>query len=142
MTVAVRILPEAGLVLVRYAGFATVEATLAALGRAAADPAFARCARHLVDLRHVTGFERDHARFFAMQARIAGHAPVLPAGLLVVYLAPTETAQRMAQMARKSWEGVGDMTIIVAADAEGAASVLGLKGPAALADLLRAGFGE
>ena len=126
MPVTVRILHDHGLVVVRYDGEATIEGTLAALTGAAADPAFAASRRHLIDMRDVTGYERDFARFFAMQAQFADHVPARAGDLLAVYIAPGRPAQEMAQMAARTWDGHTDVAIRIVADSGDAGDLLGL----------------
>ncbi|MFN3642385.1 MAG: hypothetical protein ACK4TB_05595 [Gemmobacter sp.] len=126
MTVSIRTLPRHGLVVVRYAGLATVADTLAAAAEAMRDPAYALAPRHLVDVTRITGYERDFPAFFAMQARLADHVPAGRGELIVAYAAPTRAGQEMAQMARKSWEGSGPVIIRVAPDIAGALDMLGL----------------
>ena len=128
MPVATRILPRASLVLVTYSGVAGIDESLAAIRDCAADPNFQSWFAHLVDLRAVTGYERDIAAFFAMQAQAIDHFPITADhghSFRMVMIAPPGPARGMAELVRRTWEGLGHAIVLVQEDEAGALAVLG-----------------
>ena len=126
MPVSFRILPERGLVYVRYTGRAAVADSTTAFAQYAAHPDFAPGQKQLVDLSGVTDMERDFPALMAHQAQKA--AAFMPAGAqaLMVYFAPTEIAQRMARTILRSWDGIDAVAAVLTEDEAQALSILGL----------------
>lgn len=135
MPVTFRILPRFTLVLVTYAGCAGLDETIRGARACAADPAFRPSMRHLVDLRAVTGWERDFAGFMAMQAQLAGIFGWHRSAAMVVAIAPHAPAREMAGLVTRSWDGLTGPALRMALDEEQALSMLGLP-EGSLADLL------
>ncbi len=106
MSVSFEILPDRGLVYVRYIGTALVSESARCFGQYAAHKDFAPGQKQLVDLSGVTGYERDYPRIFDLQMR---KADVFMDGVtqtLLVYFAPTQTAMSLASLIARSWDGV------------------------------------
>jgi hypothetical protein len=83
--------------------------------------------RQLCDLSRVTGVERNFPELLKMQARFV--ETLLPAGrdLLVTFYAPTRAGQELAQMARKSWQGLEALVVLIHEDEAEALALLGLR---------------
>ena len=107
MSATYRILPERGLVYVRYEGFVTMDQSVAVIGGYINDPARRPGQMQLVDLSAVTGFEFDFVRLMALQAQKAG---IFLDGndmqTLLVYYAPHDEGYEMAKLILRSWQGV------------------------------------
>lgn len=68
MTVNFCIIPERGLVVVRYSDFAAIDDTMAASKAYLAHPDYAAGQKQLVDFTNITGYEKDYVRFMNLQA--------------------------------------------------------------------------
>lgn len=124
MPVTYRILPERGLVYVRYVGFAALPETNDLLTRYMADPDRRPGQKQLVDLSEVTGFERDFVSLMAVQARKA-EAFVQPgAQTLLVYYAPHDAGFEMARLRARSWLGISSVVATIQRDATAALDIL------------------
>lgn len=120
MPVTFQLVPRRNLLVARYSGLAGVEETVVAAEAASRLPGFHPGMRHLVDLAGITDYERDFVAFFRMQARLGETYARVPAELVISYYAPTRIAHEMAQLARRSWEGL-DLAVIRIFDTEEAA---------------------
>jgi len=106
MPIDFKILPERGLVYIRYAGVITFPETAQAFGRYMQHPDMRPGQKQLVDLARVSDWERDFSGLLKLQASKAdaflgsGHETHF------VYYAPTELTQAMARMILRSWEDV------------------------------------
>ncbi len=125
MSLSYRILPNRGLVYVRYGSrvdFAESGALFAAYSR---DPDFRPGQKQLVDFSNVTEIDTDYARLLAVQAAKI-EAFVYPAGeTLMVYFAPTPETDRVARWALRSWDGVAGVVVRIFNDEAAALSFLG-----------------
>jgi hypothetical protein len=129
MPVSYQILPHRNLVLVTYTGHAGLAETLEQISDCTRQPEFRPWMRHLVDVSQITGYERDFPGFFAMQARAMDDLPPHPDGLVIAFLAPTRIGQEMAQMTRRSWDGLDKIILRVFDTEEAALSFLGIAEP-------------
>jgi hypothetical protein len=137
MPIEMRLLPEYALVLATYRGRAGLQETLEAMQTCAADPDFQPHFSHLIDLQQVTDYERDLTKFFQMQARAIDIFPVLShegRPLSMVLIAPPGAPRGMAELVRRSWDGLNQILIIIQENEAQALSVLGLP-HTTLADL-------
>ena len=126
MSLTFQILPERGLVYVRYDGTALIDQSAQVFASYAAHPDFARGQRQLVDLSGVTGFERDYVRLFELQMKKADVFTRDTSQTLMVYYAPHETALKMANLIVRSWDGIeGAFPRIVGTSEADALQVLG-----------------
>ena len=136
MPIAFEIFPRRGLVVVEYSGTALIDETARVFAVYARHPDAVAGQKHLVDLSRVTDVENDMPRLMALQARHAGEPArsVLPA--LLVFLAPTPLARRMADMVSRSWTGLGGPVIAILETEAEALAVVGCA-ETRLADLRR-----
>jgi hypothetical protein len=135
MPVTYRLLPRRNLVVVSFSGLAGLQETLEGARAAARQPAFRSHMRHLVDLRAVTGWERDFPGFMALQAQLMDIFHWRPSEALVVAIAPHRPAKEMSGLVARSWEGLDGPILRVVTDEEQALALLGLR-EGSLAELL------
>lgn len=136
MALTFEIYPNRGLVVITYSGRAEISETARVFAEYAQHPDAAPGQKHLLDLSRVTDVEQDFPRLMALQAKKAGELglPVMPA--MLVYWAPTSTAQRMADMVYKSWDGVNGPALAVIEDEAEALALVGCP-ETRIADLKR-----
>ncbi len=125
MPVTFRIIPERGLVVVWYAGYATVDETLAATHAYITHPDYAPGQKQIIDLSKIEKFERDYVRFMNMQASKAERLANADAQSLAVYVAPTPVSQDVAAMFVRSWEVVDAVVPLVQHNEADALALLG-----------------
>jgi len=105
MPVSFRILPDRGLVYVRYSGIAGARESQLAFAQYMQHPDCRPGQKHLVDLSDVIGFENDYGRLMELQALKAEHFVGQPVETLLAYFAPGVAAQQMAAFVLRSWQG-------------------------------------
>ncbi|EKD60758.1 MAG: hypothetical protein ACD_54C00567G0001 [uncultured bacterium] len=100
-------------------------------------PDYRPAMRQLCDLSRVTGVERDYLALLRMQAKIVESLYTPESELVVLFYAPQRAGREMAQMARKSWEGLNSVLVLILDREAQALAVLGLPEMSlqALADL-------
>lgn len=143
MPLRFRIVPEHAVIAVQYHGVAGLAETHAMIVECAAHPDFHPAYRHLVDLRDITDHERDLMGFFTLQARAIDAFPVISDGghgFHMVMIAPAGPPRAMAEMVRRSWDGLDLVRVVIQDSLEDALEVLGI-GPehreAVVAGLIR-----
>lgn len=126
MPVSFRLFPSRNLILFEYSGHIRLTEPAAAVQAAAEAAGYKPGMRHLVDVSQATGVDRDWPALLRQQAEIA--AVMVPQGpeQLVLFYAPTRPGQWMAQMARRSWEGLNIVSVRVIEDEAEALALLGL----------------
>ncbi len=126
MPASFRILNRHGIVYVRYSGHISLDNTLEVFGKYMQHPDRAAGQKHLVDFSDITGWDAEYVEMMAMQAKKAeaflGHA----AQTLIVYYAPTELGQSIAQLAVNSWEPFPAVVPTFQDTEEAALSILGV----------------
>jgi len=125
MPVEFKILPERGLVVVRYSGYAAVEDTLTATKAYISHPEYSAGQKQLVDMSGITGFEKDHVQFMEMQAEKAERLANSGLQSLVVYIAPTAISQDLSAMFVRSWIDVDAVVPLVQHSEAEALALLG-----------------
>lgn len=135
MPASFRILPDRGLVYVRYHGHATAQDGLDAFRAYMAHPDCRPGLKQLVDLSAVTDIEQDFTQLLKLQAVKADQFVTEGPQTLIVYFAPGEMPNRMAMQIIRSWEGQSHVVPRVLTDEAECLAVLGLA-EARLADLL------
>jgi hypothetical protein len=125
--VSFHILPHRQLILFTYTGHVTLQESMDIVAQAAAHPEYQPWMRQLCDLSAVTGVERDFPKLLRMQARII--EDLMPQGhdLQVLFFAPTRAGQEMAHMARKSWEGLNSVMVLIQDQEAAVLELLGLR---------------
>ena len=125
MTVNFCILPERGLVVVRYSGYAAIEDTLDATKAYVTHSDYAAGQKQLVDMTQITGYEKDYVKFMNMQAAKAERFVSSYAQSLVVYIAPTPISQGISAMFIRSWANVDAVVPLVQHSESEALALLG-----------------
>lgn len=126
MPVSFRLFPARNLILFRYTGHIRLPEPAEAVQASTQAQGFRSGMRHLVDVSEATGVDRDWPSLMRQQAEIA--AVMVPQGpeQLVLFYAPSRPGQWMAQMARRSWEGLNIVSVRVIEDEAEALALLGL----------------
>lgn len=75
------------------------------------DPGYQQGQSQLVDLSRMTGIEPEYARLLALQTVKATKGDDISEPILMVFFAPTEIAQRMAQKSRAAWQDVAKVRV-------------------------------
>ena len=126
MPVTFRILPRRNLVLFTYAGMVGLQESLEAIASCTRDPEYRADMRQLCDLSAVIGVERDFPALLKMQAKMVECLQPAENDLVVLFYAPGQAGQEMAQMARKSWEGLNSVLVLTQDNEAQALAMLGL----------------
>ncbi|GGD34058.1 hypothetical protein [Sinisalibacter lacisalsi] len=123
----VRILPEIGLVYVRYSSWMSIDESGAAFAEYLAHPDFRLGQKQLIDLTEVTEWDRDFTKLLALQARKADvfHQP--PHSTLLAMIAPTPKARTLANWVSRSWDQVDTVAYLVAETEAEALELLGIR---------------
>jgi hypothetical protein len=125
MSVSYRIFPDLGLVYVRYQGFARVADTERAFAAYSVDPDCRLGQKQLVDLREVSGFERDYPKLMQLQARKAELFATQGVETLVVYLVSSAETRDMVRTALRAWDGIDGLVALMQTDEAEALHLLG-----------------
>lgn len=125
MPLTFRILPDRGLVVARYSGFALIDETVSASKAYGSDPHYAPGQKQLIDMTHITGYEKDYVRFMEMQATKAKRYSGTDVQTIVVYVAPTQISREISGLFYRSWTDV-DAVVPMIQDSEAQAlAILG-----------------
>jgi hypothetical protein len=127
MSLSFRILPDRGLVYVRYFGHVMIADSMTAFADYMRHPDSRPGQKHLVDLSAVTGFEKDFTRILELQALKTEHFVGQPMETLLAYYAPSAEAQQMAALVLRSWEGTDHIVARVLLTEAETLAVLGLS---------------
>ncbi len=126
MPVQFKILPQYNLVVFTYSGHVTFQETSDVVAAAAADPDHRHGMRQLCDVSGVTEVERDFPALMKMQARLAESMIAKGPELLVLFYAPNLVGREMAEMARRSWDGLESVIVMVQDQEDLALTLLGI----------------
>ncbi|EAQ01472.1 hypothetical protein OB2597_01247 [Pseudooceanicola batsensis HTCC2597] len=127
MPLRYEILPEIGLVYIRYWGLATLQETAEAFLAYAQDPLFRPGQNHLIDLSRIDDYERNFPDLIKLQAAKADFIMTEGHRSLTVYYAPTRIGYAMALSIIRSWEGLNGVVPILTQDEGEALALLGVK---------------
>ena len=125
MPIDFRILPERGLVYIRYEGVITFPETAQAFGAYMQHPDMRPGQKQLIDLARVTDWEKDFSGLLKLQAEKADAFLGSGHETLFVYFAPTEPTRVMARMILRSWEDVPGVIPLLQETEADALDVLG-----------------
>lgn len=127
MPASFKIFPQHKFALFVYSGFVTFQESMDVVSACAAHPDHRPMMRQLCDLSGVTGVENDYAKLMKTQAKMV--ESLLPADgeLLVVFYAPTAAGRKTAEMARRSWEGLNSVIVLIQHRESEAMEILGLQ---------------
>jgi len=128
MAVSYRILAEHALVYVRYEGMASLSDGFKAFDAYLCDPLCRPGQKQFIDLSAVTEIERDFPKLMAFQAFKAMQFVAPGQQTLLVYFAPTEISQIMANLSLRSWAGFDHVAARMMEDEAAAMEFLGLRG--------------
>lgn len=126
MPVSFKVLPRRNLVLFTYSGMVGLQESMEVVAAATRHPDYRQTMRQLCDLSQVTGVERDFPALLKMQARIVESLYTPESELVVLFYAPGRAGREMAQMARKSWEGLNSVLVLILDRESQALAVFGL----------------
>lgn len=126
MPVEFTILPQHNLALFTYSGLVTFQDSANVVAAAAAHPNHSPSMRQICDVSRVTGVEKNYFALLQMQAQIVDSIAPKGSERLVIFYAPGKAGQEMAQLARKSWEGLNSVIILVQDDEAAALALLGI----------------
>jgi hypothetical protein len=126
MPVHFKILPQRNLVVFTYFGQVAFQEVSDVVAAAARHPDHRMGMRQLCDVSRVTGVERDFPALMKMQARIAEDLHPEGREMLVLFYAPTPVGKDIAQMARRSWEGLNSVIVLVQEQESEALALFGL----------------
>ncbi|APZ54404.1 hypothetical protein [Salipiger abyssi] len=129
MSVSFRILPQHGIVYIRYEGFALFDDTIRAVGAYTQHPESSPGQKHLVDLSRITGIEQDFVKLMQIQALKADAFIGGGAQTMIVYYAPTPLAFEVSKVILRSWDGIDAVVPLVQQSETGTLSLLGVGLP-------------
>ncbi len=113
MAVSFQIIPDRGLTIVTYADQVTIEESYRAAEHYQAHPDYRRGLKFLFDSSAATGRERDYVAFMEFHGRMLDLFADTGRDQLVGIYAPTEVAREMATLAKRSWEPIPHMVIMI-----------------------------
>ncbi len=126
MPVKFSILPHRALILFTYSGAVGLQESLDAVAACSAHPSYSPELRQLCDLTRVTSVERNSVKLLNMQAKVAENLRPGSTDLIVLFLATTPAGQQLAQSARRSWEGLNSVIVLIHDREDEALAMLGL----------------
>lgn len=119
MAVKFYILPEKSLCIVQYHGHVTISETMEEAQKCASHPDFSPSFRQLFDFSKVESHQEEMVEFFSMQAAMVDMYLPTKGELLAIFLVGSEASQEMANMVRKTWDGLDAVIIrILESEAE------------------------
>lgn len=125
MALTFQILPERGIVYVKYTGFLRLSESFDRLAEYRASPDYSPAQKHLVDLTEITDFERDFTKIMQLQATKIEMVANDITPTILTYYAPTKIGQAAARTALKSWEGLPHVVPLMAKTESQALSLIG-----------------
>lgn len=137
MPATFRILPSRNLAYCRYEGVIDAATAEQVFGEYESHPDHLPGQLQLVDLTHITGWEVEFVQAMKLQARRIPAVLKNGGETLLVYIAPTPLARKVAATALRSWAGMKGAVAMAMESEEQALSVLG-QPEASLAELFAA----
>ncbi len=127
MSVTFQIIPDSGLVYVKYGRVANVPDTRAALEEYRNSADFRAGQKHFVDMSLVQRIDYDVPEFFRLQLNKVETYFLNEAQTLIVYYAPHELAFEFARICQRSWEMFPQVACMIQQDEGEALALLGLR---------------
>ena len=127
MPVKFHILPQRNLILFTYSGMVGLQESMDAVSACARSAEYRPWMRQLCDLSLVTGVEKDFPKLLKMQAKFAEDLQDNGHDLIVLFYAPNKAGQELADMARRSWDGLNSVIVMVQTHEAEALALLGLR---------------
>jgi len=125
MPVEFKIVPERGLVVVRFSGFATVNDTMVATKDYISHPNYVAGQKQLVDMSNITDYEKDYVQFMNLQASKTERLARSGVQSLVAYIAPTEVSRDLSALFVRSWADVRSVVPLIQQSEAEALALLG-----------------
>ena len=126
MPATMRILPQHGLVFVRYVGVATLQDTMRVFSEYLSHADFRPGQKHLVDMSEVTEWDGSYVDLMSTQAHKAEAFVNQRSQTLIAYYVPTEVGRTIGQLVVNSWEPFPSVVPILVDTEETALSTLGV----------------
>ena len=126
MSVDFHIMPQYGLVYIRFGPTANVPDSRAMLQSYLSHPDFCFGQSQLVDLSHVRDIKHDFVDFFKLQMFKADVFRDNDVQTMIMYYAPHEKAYEVARLCQNSWNAIPSAVAIIQEDEAQSLSVLGL----------------
>lgn len=126
MPLTYTILPDLGVVYVKYWGVLNIAETVETFTRFTQDPDFRPDLRHLVDLAEVVEYERSFTELMKLQALKASALEPGPSPAYLIYYAPTRLSLTLAHQILKSWDGLDHLVARVVQSQDEALMLAGL----------------
>lgn len=127
MAVTFRLLPQQGIVVVRYEGRTSPAEALDSFNRYAQSEDFTPGQKHLIDLSGVTHLTTDYVALIKLEVAkafaLAGHG----VQTLMAYYAPTQQTLEMARLSQRCWDGIDAVVPRVFQLEQAALDFLGLR---------------
>ncbi len=127
MPVTFAIMPHRQLILFTYFGRVTIDEASEIVAQCARHPEYRPWLRQLCDVSGVTSVEQNFVSLLKMQAKFVETLQPDGHDLIVVFYAPTAVGKSMAEMARKSWEGLNSVIVMVQPNEAETLGMLGLR---------------
>ena len=128
MNVTFQILEDLNLVYVRHSGTPSIPDAMQSFAAYRADPRALPGQKHLVDLTGLTGLALDPTEVMRFMAQMAEQFCNDGPQTMLACLAPSAPARKLADMGRRSWEGLGHLVYRIFEDEAEALAFLGLPG--------------
>lgn len=127
MSVQFRIMPDIGLVYIRYPRRLSLDESGAAFNDYHSHPDFRPGQKQLIDISDVVEWDEDFTKLLALQARKADAFHQPPHTTLIAMIAPCERTQKLANWISRSWDGIDTVAYLVAKSEAEALELLGIR---------------
>lgn len=121
-----RILPDKGLMYVRYSGAVSGAEGIAAYQSYVDHDHYKAGQKHLIDFSEMTGFANDFPQVMALQALMSDTIMSHREQTLFVFCAPTPLAQTLCHQSAAAWDHIAHVIVRVLESEEAALDVVGL----------------
>jgi len=122
---------------VEYEGYSTIDELQQTSAAYVAHPDYVAGQKQLVNMTHITGFEKDYVRFMKIQAAKAERLAGAGVQSLCVYVAPTPVSKEIATLFTRTWADIVNVVTMVQ-DTEAEALTLLGQPEGSIDEMLRA----